>query len=200
MIGWTSSWWRSIWHEGLRPRSLAASVFAVACVVAATVVRKGLGLISPDSAVFAPYYSATLVAALVGGAEAGALAFGVGGLAAYWLFVPPDWGVASFRLEQLVSLVLYCVFSDHHLGRGKLSRSLAAASERGGDAADDRRADEPTPALSKQDAVFFRKNENTLTGRGRSCCGSGMQVPAAHGSPDPVGVVLCRRLLRDQVA
>ena len=92
------------------------------------------------------------------------------------------------------------VFSDHHLGRGKLSRSLAAASERGGDAADDRRADEPTPALSKQDAVFFRKNENTLTGRGGSCCGSGMQVPAAHGSPDPVGVVLCRRLLRDQVA
>ena len=79
----------------------------MACVVAATVVRKGLGLISPDSAVFAPYYSATLVAALVGGAEAGALAFGVGGLAAYWLFVPPDWGVASFRLEQLVSLVLY---------------------------------------------------------------------------------------------
>jgi K+-sensing histidine kinase KdpD len=79
----------------------------VSCVGVATIVRQGLGLISPDSAVFALYYSATLVAALVGGAEAGGLAAGVGGLAAYWLFVPPDWGLAAFRLEQLVSLVMY---------------------------------------------------------------------------------------------
>jgi two-component sensor histidine kinase len=70
-------------------------------------VRVGLGLISPDSAVFAPYYSATLVAALVGGAEAGMVAAALGGIAAYWLFVPPHWALASFRLEQLVSLVLY---------------------------------------------------------------------------------------------
>jgi two-component sensor histidine kinase len=107
MIGWASSRWCSIWHEGLRPRSLAALLFAVSCVGVATIVRQGLGLISPDSAVFALYYSATLVAALVGGAEAGGLAAGVGGLAAYWLFVPPDWGLAAFRLEQLVSLVMY---------------------------------------------------------------------------------------------
>jgi two-component sensor histidine kinase len=67
----------------------------------------GLGLISPDSAVFAPYYSATLVAALVGGVEAGVLAAVLGGLAACWLFVPPEWNLATFRLEQLVSLILY---------------------------------------------------------------------------------------------
>jgi two-component sensor histidine kinase len=107
MMGRASSRWRSIWHEGLRPRSPAALSFAVACVGVATAVRIGLGLISPDSAVFAPYYSATLVAALVGGAEAGALAAGLGGVAAYCLFVPPHWGLASFRLEQVVSLVLY---------------------------------------------------------------------------------------------
>jgi hypothetical protein len=35
--------------------------------VIATLVRIGLALISPDSAVFAPYYSAILVAALVDG-------------------------------------------------------------------------------------------------------------------------------------
>ena len=35
------------------------------------------------------------------------LAAGLGGLAACWLFVPQNWSVASFRLEELVSLVLY---------------------------------------------------------------------------------------------
>jgi two-component sensor histidine kinase len=107
MIEWATNRWHSIWHAGLLPRSAAALFFAVVCVGIATAVRISLGLISPDSAVFAPYYSATLVAALVGGAEAGSLAGGLGGLAAYSLFVPPHWGLASFRLEQLVSLVLY---------------------------------------------------------------------------------------------
>jgi two-component sensor histidine kinase len=73
----------------------------------ATAVRVGLGIISPDSAVFAPYYSATLVAALVGGVEAGAVATSLGGIAAYALFVPPEWNLESFRVEQAVSIVLY---------------------------------------------------------------------------------------------
>ena len=107
MIGRATGWLRSLWNVGLTPRSGAALIFAFACVGIATAVRVGLGLISPDSAVFAPYYSATLVAALVGGAESGTLATGLGAVAAYYLFVPPEWGLASFRLEQLVSLVLY---------------------------------------------------------------------------------------------
>jgi len=85
--------------------------FAVACVGIATAFRIGLGRISPDSAVFAPYYSGTLVAALVGGAECGTLAAALGAFAAYYLFVPEDWGLATFRLEQLVSLVLYSTSS-----------------------------------------------------------------------------------------
>ena len=107
ILGWITSRWHAAWRMGLAPRSPTALFFAVACVAAASMVRIGLGIISPDSAVFAPYYSATLVAALVGGAEAGTLAAGLGGIAAYWLFVPPHWGLASFRLEQLVSLILY---------------------------------------------------------------------------------------------
>jgi two-component sensor histidine kinase len=103
--------WHSIWREGLTPRSGTAIIFAVACVGIATAFRIGLGRISPDSAVFAPYYSATLVAALVGGAESGILAAGLGAIAAYYLFVPLDWGLAPFRLEQLVSLVLYSTSS-----------------------------------------------------------------------------------------
>jgi two-component sensor histidine kinase len=104
---WIGNRWHLIWRVGLCPRSRSAFLFAVACVGMATFVRVGLGLISPDSAVFAPYYSATLVAALVGGAEAGMFAAGLGGLAAYWFFVPPHWSAASFRLEQFISLVLY---------------------------------------------------------------------------------------------
>jgi two-component sensor histidine kinase len=107
IVGWFADRWHSAWRIGLCPRSPPSLFFAIACVGIATIVRIALGLISPDSAVFAPYYSATLVAALVGGAEAGMLAAALGGLAAYWLFVPPNWNVASFRLEQLVSLVLY---------------------------------------------------------------------------------------------
>lgn len=104
---WATDRWRSMWHLGLIPRSSSAYFFAVACVGIATAFRIGLGRISPDSAVFAPYYSATLVAALVGGAESGILASGLGAVVAFCLFVPLDWSFAPFRLEQLVSFVLY---------------------------------------------------------------------------------------------
>jgi two-component sensor histidine kinase len=107
MVAWTANRWRSIWRYGLTPRSGAALFFAVACVGIATIFRIGLGLISPDSAAFASYYSATLVATLVGGVESGILATGLGAFAAFYLFAPLGRGLAPFWLEQLVSLVLY---------------------------------------------------------------------------------------------
>lgn len=107
MVSWTKNWWQSVWRVGLVPRSMPALLFAAACVGIATALRIGLGFISPDSAVFAPYYSATLVAALVGGAEAGALAATLGSLVGYCLFVPPEWNIEPFRVEQAVSLFLY---------------------------------------------------------------------------------------------
>ena len=107
MFRWATNRWHSIWHLGLTPRSGGCIAFAIVCVGIATALRIGLGRISPDSALFAPYYSATLVAALVGGAESGTLAAALGAVAVYCLFVPEDWGLAPFRLEQLVSLVLY---------------------------------------------------------------------------------------------
>jgi two-component sensor histidine kinase len=102
---------RAMWRKGLRPRSLSALVFAISCVAIATVVRLGLGFISPDSAVFALFCSSTLVAALVGGATAGILAGLLGGVVAYWLFVPAGWNSPPFMLEQLVSLILYVTSS-----------------------------------------------------------------------------------------
>ena len=124
MVGWAAYWWHSVWRAGLARRSGAALSFAVACVGIATAVRIGLGRISPDSVVFAPYYSATMVAALVGGAESGMLAAGLGAIAAYYLFVPEDWSLAPFRLEQLVSLVLYGTSSIVIIWAAQSYRSL----------------------------------------------------------------------------
>jgi two-component sensor histidine kinase len=124
MIGWATDRWRTVWHVGLRRRSPSAVFFAIICVALATGVRVVLGLISPDSAVFAPYYSATLVSALVAGPEAGGLATVLGGVAAWQLFVPPEWGIASFRLEQLVSFALYGTSSVVIIWAAESYRSL----------------------------------------------------------------------------
>jgi two-component sensor histidine kinase len=103
--------WRELWQGGLPPRSLAAFVFALACVAIATIVRIAIGEISPASAVFAPYYSATLVAALVGGWRAGSFAAAAGAVAAFWFFVPPDWASHAFDREWIVSYFLFAVSS-----------------------------------------------------------------------------------------
>jgi K+-sensing histidine kinase KdpD len=103
--------WRALWQGGLPPRSVVSLIFALTCVAIATIVRIGLGAISPDITVFAPYYSATLVAALVGGARAGFFAAASGALAGFWLFVPRDWKSGSFDEEQLVSFVLFALSS-----------------------------------------------------------------------------------------
>lgn len=116
--------WNSIWRAGLPPRSTASLTFAIACVGIATIVRTGLGLISPDSAVFAPYYSATLVAALVGGMPSGVIAAVLGGLVAYWRFVPPEWGTTPFLVEQLVSLSLFGLSSVVIIWAAESYRSL----------------------------------------------------------------------------
>ncbi len=111
MMKWLFGWWRALWLGGLPSRSVTALLFALVCVGIATLVRIGLGAISPASAVFAPYYSATLVAALVGGAAAGAFAALAGGVAAFWLFVPLDWKSHAFDIEQLVSYFLFAASS-----------------------------------------------------------------------------------------
>jgi len=111
MVEWGVKCWQSLWRVGLRPGSAAALLFALACVVVATGLRLLIGLVSADSTVFAPYYSATLVAVLVGGMSAGFLAAGLGGVAAYWLFVLPEWRVNPDTAQQLTSLVLYGISS-----------------------------------------------------------------------------------------
>lgn len=62
-VSWMVDHWHELWRFGLHPGSMPAMTFASICVILATAVRIGLGHIGPDSAAFAPYYAATLVAA-----------------------------------------------------------------------------------------------------------------------------------------
>jgi two-component sensor histidine kinase len=116
--------WREVWRSGLAPGSFAAFAFAVLCVTIATIVRGALGELSSASAVFAPYYSATLVAALVGGAQAGGFAAALGAFAAFWFFVPPDWASHTFDREQLVSYFLFAASSVVIIWAAKSYRDL----------------------------------------------------------------------------
>ena len=88
--------------------------------------RLALGFVSPDSTVFATCFSATLVAALVGGATAGGFAAALGGAVALALLVPPDWGFAQFRLEQIVSATLFIGSSIIIIAAAESYRGLLA--------------------------------------------------------------------------
>jgi two-component sensor histidine kinase len=104
-------WWYLIWTVGLRPGSIPSGLFALACVATATLARIALGFVNPDSAAFAPYYPATLVAALVGGTPAGVMAALLGWFVAFWLFVVPRWGATTFIIGHLVSIIIFSVSS-----------------------------------------------------------------------------------------
>jgi two-component sensor histidine kinase len=124
MVKWALGWWGKLWRSGLRPGSIASLVFALTCVAIATIVRIALGELSSASAVFAPYYSATLVAALVGGWLAGSFAAVAGALAALIFFVPPDWTSHAFDQEWIVSYVLFASSSVVIVWAAKSYRDL----------------------------------------------------------------------------
>jgi two-component sensor histidine kinase len=135
-------WWREVWHRGLRPGSVSSLLFALICVLIATIVRSALGELDIRTAsgtgfasnAFASYYSATLVAALVGGVPAGVFAAISGGLAGFWFFVPPDWRSHVFDWDQMVSALLFagssCVIVWAAQSYRNLLRQLREEQER----------------------------------------------------------------------
>jgi two-component sensor histidine kinase len=127
MVAWGFNRWRTIWPLGLRPRSTAAFGFAILCVLIATGVRIGLGLIRPHTTVYATFYSATLVAALVGGRQAGVLAAIAGGLVGYMFFIPAEWGSNPFTLPHVLSFGLYGASSAVIVWAAESYRSLLRA-------------------------------------------------------------------------
>lgn len=111
VVAWTIERWTGLWATGLRPASLSGIAFALVCVCLATAIRLLLGEVGPESAAFAPYYSATLIIALVCGWTSAAASALVGGLLAYLLFLLPDTDPARNTATTIVSLGLYAVSS-----------------------------------------------------------------------------------------
>jgi two-component sensor histidine kinase len=99
--------WQSLWPCGPTPGTPGALALAVVCVALATAVHISFGLVRSEAVVFAPYYAATLFAALLGGGTAGFLAMTMGGIVAYSLFAPAEWNAAPFTVENLQNWALY---------------------------------------------------------------------------------------------
>ena len=98
-------------RRGLRPGSAAAFAFAILCVAAATILRLGVDLIAPGAAAFALFYPAVLIATLVGGVSAGAVATLLGGIVAWWAFLPPRFEASPVTFSQFVTICLFIAAS-----------------------------------------------------------------------------------------
>jgi two-component sensor histidine kinase len=97
-------------HEGLRPGSLHAYAFAIACVLVAAMLRLGVqatGIAGLN--VFSLFYPATLIATLVGGRRSGLMAAALGGLAAHYVFAQPLRAFVTLTAPDLLNLTLYAV-------------------------------------------------------------------------------------------
>jgi two-component sensor histidine kinase len=114
---------QALWRHGLKPGSPSALLFAVACVAAAVVLQELFG-VDPDFAVFAPYYAAVLVATVVAGWSAGALASLLGLVALLWIFVPSRFLFHLFSRREAADVILYLATSGTIVAIADHYRSL----------------------------------------------------------------------------
>lgn len=96
-------------RHGMRSHSPLAFAFAIFCVMAATVARLLVDLITPLAGPYELYFPAVLAAALIGGRAAGGLAALLGGIAAWYLFVSPRFILFVGTTDDVVSLVLFLI-------------------------------------------------------------------------------------------
>jgi two-component sensor histidine kinase len=103
--------WRRFWHEGLPPASPAAYLFAVGCIAAATLARYALASVISAVIPFALYYPAILVATLVAGPAAGAVASLLGGIIVWATIALPSFGLTLDTTSRVVTIVVYAISS-----------------------------------------------------------------------------------------
>jgi two-component sensor histidine kinase len=99
-----ASWWRGLARDGLPPNSVAAYVFALACVFAAMAVRALFELLDSTVLLYATYYPAILLASLAGGASAGLFATLLSLAIALWIFPSP----VAMQAANIVLFLLSC--------------------------------------------------------------------------------------------
>jgi two-component sensor histidine kinase len=93
--------------QRLTPGSAEAYAFATFFVVVASLIRWGLGLVADDTQAFTTYYPAVLFAALISGAGAGIFAALLGGIIAWWAFLPPHFAFLPLTAGQEIDLATY---------------------------------------------------------------------------------------------
>ena len=77
------------------------------CVVIASLLRWGLGLLSENILPLPTFYPAVFFSALIGGAGAGAFAAILGGLIGWWAFMPPHFTFFPVTFGQQIGLLMY---------------------------------------------------------------------------------------------
>jgi len=91
------------------PGVLSSLLLVIAVVAAVTLLRMGLGVISPTVTPFAGYYLAVLAVTIFCGWRFGLFALVLGGATAWLLFLAPLSHQAPFRIAAPFSLLIYVI-------------------------------------------------------------------------------------------
>ncbi len=112
--------WAS-WQRRLSPGLAGTYAFAAFLVIAASLVRWGLGFLVEDTFVFAAYYPAVLFATYVGGARVGVFTAVLASAIGWWAFIPPHYtffpissGQETRVLGFLIASALIIWAADHY--------------------------------------------------------------------------------------
>jgi len=111
------------------PGSVQAYGFAVVCAAGATLFEVWLQWLDQDASPLIAYYPAVALTALLGGIGPGVLVALVGGLAAWWGFMPPALSFSLTRYGDKVTLVAFGFVSIFLVGAGDYFRRLAKRLE-----------------------------------------------------------------------
>jgi len=111
------------------PGSVQAYGFAVVCAVGATMFEVWLQWLDQDASPLIAYYPAVALTALLGGVGPGVLVAVVGGLAAWWGFMPPAFSFSLTRYGDKVTLIAFGFVSLFLVGAGDYFRRLAKRLE-----------------------------------------------------------------------
>jgi two-component sensor histidine kinase len=115
---------RKIMRRGLRPGSAAAFAAAILCVAAATLLRLLIDMVEPNTAAFATYYPAVLIAALIGGVAAGIFAIVLSATVAWWAFMPPHFAWSPLTGQNIARIALFIAAAGLIVWVAGLCRSL----------------------------------------------------------------------------
>lgn len=94
-------------RRGPRPGSFEAYGIAIACVLAATLIRQLIDLAAPNSLYFGIFIPALLIASLVGGMAAGAVATVLGAVVAWWMFIEPRFAFTIASKNHVIAVAMY---------------------------------------------------------------------------------------------